>query len=61
MIEAGSMSAQGKHAIIGFANPMIDIERICQEHSEEEKPPEVFLLSSGSIDNSLLAARMEFL
>jgi hypothetical protein len=47
MLEACVSSAQEKCAVIGFEQPNVDIERICQERSEEPKPPDVFLLSVG--------------
>jgi hypothetical protein len=61
MIEAGNVSAQEEFASVGFAHTNLDIERICQERSEEAKPPEVFLLSCRSLANSLLAVNVEFL
>jgi hypothetical protein len=61
MVEACGVSAQEKSAVIGRERPDLDIERICQERSEEPKPPDVFLLSSRSIVNSLLAVSREFL
>jgi hypothetical protein len=61
MLEACVSSAQEKCAVIGFEQPNVDIERICQERSEEPKPPDVFLLSSRSILNSLLAVSRQFL
>ena len=61
MIEACSDSAQEICEFIGFEKPDMDIERICQECSEMEKPQDVFLLSSRSIGNSLLAVKVEFL
>jgi len=54
-------SVQEKCTVIGRERPDLDIERICQERSEESKPPAVFLLSSSSIVNSLLAVSTEFL
>jgi hypothetical protein len=38
-----------------------DIERICQERSEQEKPPQAFIISGVLIRNSLLAMRRDFL
>jgi hypothetical protein len=38
-----------------------DIERICEECNERERPPEIFVLSSKSMSNALLAVKVEFL
>jgi hypothetical protein len=61
MVETVNVLSQEKHASIGLAQPNIDIERICQEYSEAEKSPKVFLMSSRSVANSLVAVKVEFL
>jgi hypothetical protein len=58
---AEGVMAQDRSEFIGLASGRVDIERICQESSELEKPPSVLLVSSRSIGNSLLAVRVEFL
>ena len=60
-MEACEASAQEKCTVIGRERPDLDIDRICQERSEEPNPPEVFLLSGRSTVNSLLVVSTEFL
>jgi hypothetical protein len=61
MIEAGCVLAQQQHRYIDYAHAIADIEHICEEYGAKEEPPEVFLVSSRSFRNSLLAVRLEFL
>jgi hypothetical protein len=59
MTETGSASATQN--LFVSAVPEVDIERICRECSEEEDPPEAFIVSSEAITGHLLAIGMEFL
>jgi hypothetical protein len=59
MTETGNVSAT--QTLFVSAASEVDIERICRERSEEEAPPEVFMVSSEAIAGHLLAIGMEFL
>jgi hypothetical protein len=59
--EATGVPMQAQYGIVEPEMRTGDIERICQECGERERPPEVFLMSSRSIGNALLAVKVEFL
>ena len=59
--EATGVPLQAQYGIVGTEMRIGDIERICQECSERERPPEVFLMSSKSMRNALLAVKVQFL
>src|ERR1700722_15657023 len=61
MIESGGLSVKSDCITIDFALSDMDIERICQEFSVRENPPQIFLLSGRTVANSLLVASVEFL
>jgi hypothetical protein len=61
MVAVGNGSEQLGYEFIGFAQTQMDIQRICQRCSERANPPDIFLLSSDSIGNSLLVVSVEFL
>jgi hypothetical protein len=61
MIETESASAGAKDDRIVFALADVDIEGICRKYSEAAHPPDVFLVSSKSFGNALLAVSLAFL
>ena len=61
MIETESASAGAKDDCIVFALADVDIEGICRKHSEMAHAPDVFLVSTKSIGNALLAVSLTFL
>jgi hypothetical protein len=61
MIETEGASARMKDACIVFALADVDIEGICRKCSDAAQPPDVFLVSSKSIGNALLAVSLTFL
>lgn len=61
MVETGDVPLKAKYVFIQNTSASRDVERICQEKSEETQPPEALLLSGRSLSNSLLAVSLGFL